>query len=178
MRLPPLELQRTVRHTRRRSQCSGCSGSGTRSGYSRAEPACALVGVRCASASCGRTRVYSARKRSKRSCCRRRPRCLGLQHAMHALAPPVLAHRSTKCIRRRGVGWRAAGRREEKHGQPVPKVERWRAHPNRDAGTGLHVAQLYPAAVSAPSFRAGWCSRERETDARWGVVDRCVALGS
>lgn len=71
-----------------------------------------------------------------------------------------------------------AGRREEKHGQPVPKVGRWGARADRDAGGGFHIAQLNPAGVTAPDFRAGWCSREHETAARWSAVDRCVAVGS
>ena len=68
-----------------------------------------------------------------------------------------------------------AGRREEKHGQPVPKVGRWGARANRDAGGGFHIAQLNPAGVTAPGFRARWCSRERETAARWGACQpvRC-----
>ena len=85
----PWNFSEPSRRTRCRSQCSGHSASGTHSGYSRAERACALAVVRYASASRGRTRLYSARKRSKRSSCRR-PRRLGLQHAVHALVTPVL----------------------------------------------------------------------------------------
>lgn len=33
-------------------------------------------------------------------------------------------HRSAKCITGQVVGWRAAAKREEEHGQPVPAVRR------------------------------------------------------
>ena len=84
----------------------------------------------------------------------------------------VRAHRSTKCITWRGLGWRAAGWCEEKHGQPIPVVQCCGARADRDAGGGLHMPRLNPTGVTAPDVQAGCCWRDRETVAGGGASRR------
>ena len=82
------------------------------------------------------------------------------------------AHRSTKCIRRRGVGWRAAGRREEKHGQPVPKVERWggRTRIGTPAPVSTWHSYIRPESPLQASGRGGARGSARRTrDGAWST---------
>lgn len=74
-------------------------------------------------------------------------------HFKAVIAPiPVSTHGSTKCITERGVGWRALGRREEKHGQLAPVVERRGTYVDRDIGDGLNMTRLNPAGLTAPDI--------------------------